>query len=130
MQNLSKDPARYVYHRCTRDKRSSKLYSVENDMDPGIVPSQLEGLTQIEEMLIARVCPIMSVYRKHGGQRGYRGHVLNLPQDIQPKVPLLGIRYEAKASAFVSIKCLFAPASSRCQHDYRRAKRDGQFNEW
>ena len=25
----------------------------------------------------------MSVYRKHGGQRGYKGHVLNLPQDIQ-----------------------------------------------
>ena len=34
-------------------------------------------------MLIARACPIMCVYRKHGGQRGYRGHVLNLPQDIQ-----------------------------------------------
>ena len=26
----------------------------------------------------------MSIYRKHGGQRGYNGHVrLNLPQDIQ-----------------------------------------------
>ena len=37
----------------------------------------------MEEMLIVRVCPIMSIYRKHGGQRGYRGHVLNLPQDIQ-----------------------------------------------
>ena len=82
-QNLSKDPARYVCHRCTRDKKSPKVYSAENDMDPGIVPPQLQGLTQIEEMLIARVCPIMSVYRKHGGQRGYRGHVLNLPQDIQ-----------------------------------------------
>ena len=52
-------------------------------MDPGIVPPQLEGLTQVAEILIARVCPIMSVYRKHDGQRGYKGHVLNLPQDIQ-----------------------------------------------
>ena len=34
-------------------------------------------------MLLARACPIMSVYRKHGGQRGYRGHVLNLPQDVK-----------------------------------------------
>ena len=33
-------------------------------------------------MLIAKVCPIMSVYRIHGGQRGYRGRVLNLLQDI------------------------------------------------
>ena len=52
-------------------------------MIPGIVPPQLEELIQIEEILIARVCPIMSIYRKHGGQRGYKGHVLNLPQDIQ-----------------------------------------------
>ena len=52
-------------------------------MDPGLVPQQLQGLTQVEKILIARVCPIMCVYRKHGSQRRYRGHVLNLPQDIQ-----------------------------------------------
>ena len=34
-------------------------------------------------MLIARACPIMRVYTKHGGQHGYQGHVLNLPQDLQ-----------------------------------------------
>ncbi len=34
-------------------------------------------------MLIARACPIMSVYSKHGGQRGYKGHVLNMPQEVQ-----------------------------------------------
>ena len=52
-------------------------------MDPGTLQLQLQGLTDIGEMLIARACPIMCVYRKHGGQRGYRGHVLKLPQDIQ-----------------------------------------------
>ena len=51
-------------------------------MDPGILPAELQDLTVIEEMLIARACPIMCVYRKHGGQRGYKGHVLNLSQDI------------------------------------------------
>ena len=40
-------------------------------------------MSQVEEMLIARASPIMHVYRKHGGQRGYKGHVLNLPQDIE-----------------------------------------------
>lgn len=25
----------------------------------------------------------MCLYRKHGGERGYHGHILNLPQDIQ-----------------------------------------------
>ena len=27
-QNLSKDPARYICHRCTRDKKSPKMYSL------------------------------------------------------------------------------------------------------
>lgn len=52
-------------------------------MDPGSVPPCLEYLTQVEEMLIARACPIMTVYHKHGGQRGYSGHVLNFPQNTQ-----------------------------------------------
>lgn len=55
------------------------MYPAANDMVPGEPPSCLQGLTQLEEMLN----PIMCVYRKHGGQRGYRGHVLSLPQDIQ-----------------------------------------------
>ncbi|XP_028419285.1 uncharacterized protein LOC114545138 [Dendronephthya gigantea] len=80
-QNLAADP--FVCYRCQRDKKSPKNFSTGNDMDPGTVPEQLRGLTQVEEMLISRVCPIMQVYRKHGGQRGYKGHVLNLPQDIQ-----------------------------------------------
>ena len=69
--------------RCKRDNGNPKLYSQENDMDPGTLPVELQGLTDIEEMLIARACPIMCVYRKHGGQRGYKGRVLSLPQDIQ-----------------------------------------------
>ena len=48
-----------------------------------VLPPCMVGLSQIEEMLIAHACPIMYVYRKHGGQRGFKGHVLNLPQDIQ-----------------------------------------------
>ena len=80
-QNLASEV--YICYRCRRDKKSPKKFSAENDMDPGIVPEQLRGLTQVEEMLISRVCPIMRVYRKHGGQRGYKGQVLNLLQDIQ-----------------------------------------------
>ena len=52
-------------------------------MHPGNVPQCLQGLSQIEEMLIAWACPIMTIYRKHGGQHGYGGHVVNLPQNIQ-----------------------------------------------
>ena len=47
------------------------------------MPVELENLTQIEEMLIARVFPVMSVYTKPGGQRAYRGHCINFPQEVQ-----------------------------------------------
>ena len=80
---LHVDPMLYVCTRCKHDNNETKRYSEENDMLPGRVPTCLQGLSQVEEMLIARACPIMCVYRKHGGQRGYKGHVLNLPQDIQ-----------------------------------------------
>ena len=33
-------------------------------------------------MLISAVIPIMTIYQLHHGQYGYRGHVINLPQDL------------------------------------------------
>ena len=45
-----------------------------------IVP--LQGLTQVEEMLISPVLPIMSLYRLPRGQYAYSGHEINLPQDV------------------------------------------------
>ena len=47
------------------------------------VPPCLQGLTQVEEILIARARSIMCIYCKHGAQRGYKGRVVNLPQNIQ-----------------------------------------------
>ena len=52
-------------------------------MYPGEVPDKLKELSEIEEMLIAQVCAVMSVYRLRGGQLGYRGNVINFSQDIQ-----------------------------------------------
>ena len=68
--------------RCSRDKREPKLCSTGNGMDPGLVPLKLQGLTQVEEMLISSVMPIMSLYHLPHGQYGYSGHIINLPQDI------------------------------------------------
>lgn len=42
----------------------------------------MKDLTYIEEQLIAQVHPILSVYRIRGGQYGYRGQVINFPQDV------------------------------------------------
>ena len=42
----------------------------------------MQGLTQVEEMLISAVLPIMSLYKLPHGQYAYSGHVINLPQDV------------------------------------------------
>ena len=52
-------------------------------MIPSPVPTELQNLTEVEEMLIARALPIMRVYIKPGGQRGYSGHCVNLPQNVK-----------------------------------------------
>ena len=77
---LTVPPCDYICSRCKRDKNDIKLYSKEKDMLPGRPPACLVGLSQVEEMLTACAYPIMCVYRKHGGQRGYKDHVL---KDIQ-----------------------------------------------
>ena len=46
-------------------------------MIPYPVPPELQGLTQIEEMLIAHAIPIMRVYIKPGEQtQGKKKHIL------------------------------------------------------
>jgi hypothetical protein len=48
--------------RCSRDKKSPQKFSSQNSMIFSSVPHELQNLTQIEEMLIARALPIMRVY--------------------------------------------------------------------
>ena len=67
----------YKCLRCIRDKKQPQKFSKEK------VPCELQGLTQLEEMLIARALPIMTVFIKPGGQRGYSGHCINLPQHVE-----------------------------------------------
>ena len=59
---------------CNRD------YNWQNMMHPGVVPVELQGLTDLEELLIARTSVFMSVYRLKHGFHGYKGHVLNVSQ--------------------------------------------------
>ena len=52
-------------------------------MDPREQPHILNRLTQVEEMLIARVNPIIQVIQVFGGQYKYHGHTISFSQDIK-----------------------------------------------
>ena len=69
-------------------------------MTPSPVPHELPNLTQVEEMLIARALPIMRVYIKPGGQRGYSGHCVNLPQNVKELATSLP-RYPKELSVII-----------------------------
>ena len=46
-------------------------------------------MTDIEEMLIAQIFPVVSVYNLPGGQYTYRGNIINFLQDVQEFVTRL-----------------------------------------
>ena len=72
----------FTRSRCRKDTKFPKLFSSKNDMIPSKVPTELRGLTQTEEMLIAKSLPIINIYIKPGGQRGYSWHCINFPQNV------------------------------------------------
>ena len=80
----------YICTRCIRDKGSPKKYSIENNMIPSLVPAELQGLSQCEEMLIAHAFPVMQVYLKpRYGTVSYKGHVVTLPHNVQKIADIL-----------------------------------------
>ena len=113
MKSKPKSPATYVCQRCKGDKGTPKKFSAGNDMIPSAVPKELQGLTQIEEMLISCALPIMKVYVKPGGQHGYSGHCINLPQKVSelaqslprfPKnIPLIMVTMNGKNNNFKDV---------------------------
>ena len=90
----------YTCTRCKRDKFIPKKFSLGNSMIPTNVPTELEDLTQVEEMLIAKALPVMSVYVKPGGQRAYSGHCINFPQDVKQLAKILP-RYPKDVSVII-----------------------------
>ena len=46
-------------------------------------PECIQRLSPVEVQLISRGCPIGKVYHLPGGQLGYKGHVINIAQDVQ-----------------------------------------------
>ncbi|KAK3911536.1 ATP-dependent DNA helicase [Frankliniella fusca] len=77
-----------------RKKAVCWKYSDQNNMDPGIVPEELLGLTFVEQLLIALIHPVLSVFKLKGCQYGYKGNVINFLQDVKGFATMLPYRIE------------------------------------
>ncbi|CAG8502458.1 12012_t:CDS:2, partial [Cetraspora pellucida] len=51
--------------RCSAEKTMPKKFSAENNMDPKEVPEELQGLTEVEEMLISQVFTDIQEFTTH-----------------------------------------------------------------
>ena len=71
-----------ICDRCTKDKLPIKMFSKENNMDPGVVPPELKDLTIVEQQLISRISPCINLHMlKHGGLVA-NGHCVAFPQEV------------------------------------------------
>ncbi|KAK3923556.1 52 kDa repressor of the inhibitor of the protein kinase [Frankliniella fusca] len=72
-----------------KDSKQKCVYSVptcKKFSELGIdenVPEELKCLTFIEEQLIAKIHPIVSVIKLKGHQLGYKGNIINYPQGVK-----------------------------------------------
>lgn len=67
---------------CRNCSKRDGLFSAENDMDIGEVPLELMDLTMIEQILIARIHPVISLYKIRGSQLAYSGNVINFRKEV------------------------------------------------
>ena len=79
--------------RCTSETKGHR-FSLSNNTDPGPQPAALTSLSQIEEMLIDRVNPILQVTHARCGQYKYSGHTICFPHDITKIANMLPRRVE------------------------------------
>ena len=68
-------------------------------------------------MLVSAVLPIMSIYRLPHGQYGYRGHIINLPQDVATFAATL-----PRCAKDLDVVIVRKPGSTESHHDFRVRK--------
>lgn len=89
-------------------------YSVLNNMDPGDVPKELQVLTFIEEQIIARIHPQITVFKVKGHQYAYKGNVISFPQDVQE----LAVQLPHKVKDLNSVVCMKYKTYSGNYHEF------------
>lgn len=82
-----------ICQRCHKDKGPVKMFSKENNMDPGVLPDELKSLTLVEQQLICKISPCINVHMLNHGGIAANGHCVSFPQAVDepaqifPKLP-------------------------------------------
>ncbi len=71
-----------VCRRCHFDKSNIKMFSNENNMNPGQVLVQLQNLSVVEQQLMCRLSPCINVHMLSHGGVGSSGHCVSFSQEV------------------------------------------------
>ena len=75
--------------RCYQDKVPVKMFSNDNNMNLGVVPPELADLSIIEQQLIARISPCISIHMLKHGSLAASGHCVSFPQEVNEPCKIL-----------------------------------------
>lgn len=98
-------------------EKGAHHFSHFNNMDPSEQPKVLRVLTQVEEILIARVNPILQVMHACGGEYKYTGYTIGFPQDISSITKKLPQHVEELYSLIVRRRVLNMNCMNATQRD-------------
>ena len=79
---------------CEKNSDYVPLFGKENETIPGPQPKWAQNLTQMEELLVAPILTMMSIYTLSGGSHKAKGNCINFEQNIEeitdtlPRVPM------------------------------------------
>jgi hypothetical protein len=88
----SVDNKEYICKQCHECLKNGKVppCSIGNSLKFPDVPSELQGLTQLEILLISPRIPFMQIKElPRGGQMGLKGNVVNVPADVNRTVRVI-----------------------------------------
>ena len=96
--------------RCKRDKSCPKKFNKDNNMIPSPVPLELYNRTQCEEMMICCAFPAIQIQCKSSSCLNYKGHIINLPHNIQNIIDILPNCPKDATLIFFSLKVGIFPS--------------------
>jgi hypothetical protein len=78
-----------VCRRCFTDKKPVKFVSTEDNMNPGKLPKELQGMSIVAQQLISKISPCMHVHMLKQGGIASSGHCVTFPQEINQPAQIL-----------------------------------------
>lgn len=101
---------------CKTSLKQNKVPNISmkgNNLDTGVIPNELEGLTLLEKKMLSKINVFMTLTLLPGGQYAQKGLILNLPVNIEniieqfpqnlEQCPLIDLKFEYSTGSVLDL---------------------------